>query len=247
MKSLTFLLLLSCVALSMTMDHKPRRADVKNLAARRLVIPPQAKEALKWAVTTIINTVIDCAYSALVGKVSEIPMFKSLPIAKAGDAMKTKLKEVIKKATDGAINGLRRRRQLGFLDAVKGAAGAVKGAAGAVGNAAKAAAGKAAAAAKAAGAAAATAGKAFQAAAMKLDGLTGGKLSDALGNTVCPLLAKAAFHALDKAMLSIGFPFTPPCIQDGINNGCKSGVKLFFNKKRILRRLASLKRELMNF
>merc|ERR1712086_61139 len=236
MKSLTFLLLLSCVALSMTMDHKPRRADVKNLAARRLVIPPQAKEALKWAVTTIINTVIDCAYSALVGKVSEIPMFKSLPIAKAGDAMKTKLKEVIKKATDGAINGLRRRRQLGFLDAVKGAAGAVKGAAGAVGNAAK-----------AAGAAAATAGKAFQAAAMKLDGLTGGKLSDALGNTVCPLLAKAAFHALDKAMLSIGFPFTPPCIQDGINNGCKSGVKLFFNKKRILRRLASLKRELMNF
>merc|ERR1711935_62205 len=98
---------------------------------------------------------------------------------------------VIKKATDGAINGLRRRRQLGFLDAVKGAAGAVKGAAGAVGNAAKAAAGKAAAAAKAAGAAAATAGKAFQAAAMKLDGLTGGKLSDALGNTVCPLLAKA--------------------------------------------------------
>merc|ERR1712086_1047852 len=226
MKSLTFLLLLSCVALSMTMDHKPRRADVKNLAARRLVIPPQAKEALKWAVTTIINTVIDCAYSALVGKVSEIPMFKSLPIAKAGDAMKTKLKEVIKKATDGAINGLRRRRQLGFLDAVKGAAGAVE-------NAAKAAAGKAAAAAKAAGAAAATAGKAFQAAAMKLDGLTGGKLSDALGNTVCPLLAKAAFHALDKAMLSIGFPFTPPCIQDGINNGCKSGVKLFFNKKRI--------------
>merc|ERR1712086_659259 len=203
MKSLTFLLLLSCVALSMTMDHKPRRADVKNLAARRLVIPPQAKEALKWAVTTIINTVIDCAYSALVGKVSEIPMFKSLPIAKAGDAMKTKLKEVIKKATDGAINGLRRRRQLGFLDAVKGAAGAVKGAAGAVGNAAPAA-------------------KAFQAAAMKLDGLTGGKLSDALGNTVCPLLAKAAFHALDKAMLSIGFPFTPPCIQDGINNGCKS-------------------------
>merc|ERR1712194_345989 len=200
-------------------DHKPRRADVKNLAARRLVIPPQAKEALKWAVTTIINTVIDCAYSALVGKVSEIPMFKSLPIAKAGDAMKTKLKEVIKKATDGAINGLRRRRQLGFLDAVKGAAGAVKGAAGAVGNAAKAAAGKA---------AAAAAGKAFQAAAMKLDGLTGGKLSDALGNTVCPLLAKAAFHALDKAMLSIGFPFTPPCIQDGINNGCKSGVKLFF-------------------
>merc|ERR1712194_468492 len=172
---------------------------------------------------------IDCAYSALVGKVSEIPMFKSLPIAKAGDAMKTKLKEVIKKATDGAINGLRRRRQLGLLDAVKGAAGAV-------GNAAKAAAGKAAAAAKAAGAA-----------AMKLDGLTGGKLSDALGNTVCPLLAKAAFHALDKAMLSIGFPFTPPCIQDGINNGCKSGVKLFFNKKRILRRLASLKRELMNF
>merc|ERR1712194_514152 len=135
------------------------------------------------------------------------------PIAKAGDAMKTKLKEVIKKATDGAINGLRRRRQLGFLDAVKGAAGAVK----------------AAAAAKAAGAAAATAGKAFQAAAMKLDGLTGGKLSDALGNTVCPLLAKAAFHALDKAMLSIGFPFTPPFIQDGINNGCKSGVKLFFN------------------
>merc|ERR1711957_724450 len=182
MKSLTFLLLLSCVALSMTMDHKPRRADVKNLAARRLVIPAQAKEALKWAVSTIINTVIDCAYSALVGK-------------------------------------------------VKGAAGAVKGAD----------------AAKAAGAAAATAGKTFQAAAMKLDGLTGGKLSDALGNSVCPLLAKAAFHALDQAMLSIGFPFTPPCIQDGINNGCKSGVKLFFNKKRILRRLASLKRELRNF
>merc|ERR1711957_639724 len=219
MKSLTFLLLLSCVALSMTMDHKPRRADVKNLAARRLVIPAQAKEALKWAVSTIINTVIDCAYSALVGKVKEIPLFASIDIAKAGDAMKEKLKEVIKKATDGAINGLRRRRQLGFMDAVKGAAGAV----------------------------AATAGKTFQAAAMKLDGLTGGKLSDALGNSVCPLLAKAAFHALDQAMLSIGFPFTPPCIQDGINNGCKSGVKLFFNKKRILRRLASLKRELRNF
>merc|ERR1711957_887061 len=231
MKSLTFLLLLSCVALSMTMDHKPRRADVKNLAARRLVIPAQAKEALKWAVSTIINTVIDCAYSALVGKVKEIPLFASIDIAKAGDAMKEKLKEVIKKATDGAINGLRRRRQLGFMDAVKGAAGAVKGAAGA----------------KAAGAAAATAGKTFQAAAMKLVGLTGGKLSDALGNSVCPLLAKAAFHALDQAMLSIGFPFTPPCIQDGINNGCKSGVKLFFNKKRILRRLASLKRELRNF
>merc|ERR1712160_106714 len=148
MKSLTFLLLLSCVALSMTMDHKPRRADVKNLAARRLVIPAQAKEALKWAVSTIINTVIDCAYSALVGKVKEIPLFASMDIAKAGDAMKEKLKEVIKKATDGAINGLRRRRQLGFMDAVKGAAGVVKGAAGAVGNAAKAAAGKAADAAK---------------------------------------------------------------------------------------------------
>jgi len=248
MKSFTLiftLLLLSSFALAMEPEPWMSGSDgPRSLAVRRLGLPAQIKAPLKWAVSTIVNTGIICAASALTGKLSSIPMFKDLPVAKGVAQLSTFLQKEVKKHTDAFIDGMRRARMVRRRMNIIGDIGnKLKGAGQAIGNAANAAGKDVIKAGKWIGGVA----KNAQDLAVKLDGLTGGHLSTGLANSGCPLVANAVFEALDKALLSVGFPFTPPCIKDGIEAGCRTGVDAFFRKQRILRRLASLKRDLKNF
>merc|ERR1712072_1610860 len=115
---------------------------------------------------------------------------------------------MINDAIKMGIDKLRRvRRRAGFFDKVKKAAksatkavaktaqSATKAVGSAVQSAAKAAKG----AAKVAGAMATQ----LQAVAVKLDGLTGGKLSTALENMACPILAKTVFGLIKTALTAM--------------------------------------------
>jgi len=255
----TLLLVFALIAITVSAKH----AKVSD--KRRLGIPSWAKNALKGAATTIVNTVIDCIADELKKRgmafINKIPGLKMVAGKMAGAALGTltsKLKDVIDKAINGAINKLRRRRRAGLFSGLKKAvshvakkaSSAAKGAVKAVGNAAKGVAKGVANAAKGAAnmakAAASVAGKAasaMQAAAVKLDGLTGGKLSAALCSVVCPALSKAMEYALDAALKFIGWPGeAPACLITAIANGCKAAVKAGFKKFRMLRNLRRLQR-----
>jgi len=250
-KTLILILALSAIAYSSKVS-----------TSRRLGIPGWAKNALKGAATTIVGTVIDCVAQEIkargLGFLAKIPGLKMVGAKLAGaafDKLTGKLKEMINKAIEGAINKLRRRRRAfsigGALKSVaKKASKVAKGAVKTVGNAAKAAANGVANAAKAAAnaakAAASVAGKAanaMQAVAGKLDKLTGGKLSAALQSMVCPALSHAMEYALDAALKCIGWPGNAPaCLIKAIENGCKAAVKAGFKKYRMLRNLRRLER-----
>jgi len=250
-KTLILILALSAIAYSSKVS-----------TSRRLGIPGWAKNALKGAATTIVGTVIDCVATEVksrgLGFLAKIPGLKMVAGKLAGaafDSLVGKLKTMINKAITGAINKLRRRRRAFNLGKALGgvakkAAGAAKGAVKAVGNAAKGAAKGianaakgAAAAAKAAASVAGKAANAVQKVAVKLDGLTGGKLSAALVSVVCPALSKAMEYALDAALKAIGWPGNAPaCLIKAIENGCKAAVKAGFKKYRMLRNLRRLER-----
>jgi len=270
MKSFTLILLLSCFALAMTARPRstdqtkpaPTPAQVRSLAVRRLALPQSIKEPLKWAVSTIVNTAITCAAGAIGDKLSTIPMFKDLPVAKGIEKLESLLKAEIKKHTDSWIDALRRARMvrrrmfdLGDIgDVINDGGNIIKDGVVKTGEVIGEG-GKAIAevvnkggqqvikAGEWVGGVAKDAGDLVE----KLGGLVGDALCTGLANAGCPLVANVVFQALDKALLAVGFPFTPPCIKQGIEDGCKTGVHLFFKKKRILRRLASLKRDLKNF
>jgi hypothetical protein len=80
-----------------------------------------------------------------------------------------------------------------------------------------------------------------------LEGLIGGALLKALSNIACPVVARKVHHGLDIALKKFKFPVLPVCLHAAILAGCKKGVELAFKKQRILRRLSSLKRELVQF
>merc|ERR1711935_974052 len=108
-------------------DHTkpaPTPAQVRSLAVRRLALPQSIKEPLKWAVSTIVNTAITCAAGAIGDKLSTIPMFKDLPVAKGIEKLESLLKAEINKHTDSWIDALRRarmvRRRMGVFDDIGG-------------------------------------------------------------------------------------------------------------------------------
>jgi len=256
-------LLLVFALIACTIQAKVSKAKVSD--KRRLGIPSWAKNALKGAAVTIVNTVIDCIADelkkrglAFINKIPGLKMVGGKLAGKAFDTLEAKLKDMVDKAVTGAINKLRRRRRMGLFGGLKkavshvahkaasaakgvakAAGNAAKGAVKAVGNAAKGAANMAKAAASVAGKAA----DAVHAAAVKLDGLTGGKLSAAMCAIVCPALAKAMEYALDAALKFIGWPGeAPACLITAIKNGCVAAVKAGFKKFRMLRNLRRLRK-----
>jgi len=220
------------------------------VATRRLGLPTWAKNGLKGCAKAVINTIIDCISQQVkslgVAQLSKIPGVKMVAnklVGGAIDSLTAKIKQIVDKAVDSAINKLRRRRAWGLpnpIAAVKSAAGAVAGAAksaaskvaGAVVNVAKGAAEFAKNAAKVAGDVA----NKVQAVAAKLDKLTGGKLSSAIQNYVCPAVAQGVKAAMTSALAAVGWPFgVPACLITAVENGCKAAVKAAF--KRHMRRL----------
>merc|ERR1712151_398622 len=80
-------------------------------------------------------------------------------------------------------------------------------------------------------------GSAVQGVAKKVNALTGGALSTALQNQVCPLIVKGIQAAVTSALASIGWPLgVPACLVTAMTNGCKAAVKAGF--KRYRRRLS---------
>merc|ERR1712039_531939 len=116
----------------------------------------------------VVNTVLDCLVSEI--KAKGLGMLKKLPgvkmvanklVGKAMDKLVANIKSVVDKAIDSAINKLRRRRRASLFGAAKAFASKAASAATAAANA-------------------------VHGVATKINGLTGGKLSAALQNFVCP-------------------------------------------------------------
>jgi hypothetical protein len=204
--------------------------------SRRLgKLPAWAKNALKGSSKFIINTVIDCISQELISKgtavINKIPGLKAVGKKLVGapiKALSNKIKSVVDKAIDAAISKLRRRRLNIFSDignGIKNAAGAAKAFGGQV--------------VKVAG----QVGSAVQGVAKKINSLTGGALSTALQNQVCPLIVTGIKQAVTTALASIGYPLgVPACLVTAMTNGCKAAVKAGF--KRYRRRLAMKARRL---
>ena len=264
MKTFFLLLLLSCFAMSLASapSTQARRAEVSRYQARRLGLPTAVKNALKLATTMIITGAISCLYASFADKLNKIPFLRKKPSLKYGPLFKNKITELISDQMSKFIDRFRRtrrnlilRRRMGFFsdfgkgfaipfvksyevakDAVTGIKnGLVKGGKVAAKLAKKVAKGVK------------HFGGQIKALAMKLDKLTGGALSKGLANFGCPLVAEVLKTGLNIALTSLAFPPIPDCLSDALLAGCRKGVELMFKKQRILRRLATLKRELKQF
>jgi len=77
---------------------------------------------------------------------------------------------------------------------------------------------------------------------VKIDKLTGGNASAALIELGCPLLWKF----IKKGLISIGIIYIPGCVKEAVLDTCGDAITEFFKERRILRRLAALKREVLN-
>merc|ERR1712146_692267 len=99
-------------------------------APRRLgKVPKWAKNALKGCANAVIGGIIDCIAAEI--KTLGIAKFKSIPglkmvanklVGKGIDMLTKKLKGLIKKAIDHAINKMRRVRRAGLFKKLKKAA-----------------------------------------------------------------------------------------------------------------------------
>merc|ERR1712139_623883 len=80
---------------------------------------------------------------------------------------------------------------------------------------------------------------AMRAVAVKLDGLTGGKLSAALIKLVCPAFGQLIDTGIAAALKFVGWPGkAPACLIKAIVKGCAAAVKAGF-KKYMRRRMST--------
>ena len=86
------------------------------------------------------------------------------------------------------------------------------------------------------------AGKVAIVAAKAIDKMTGGALGKVAASKGCPALGKL----ISAGLKSVGVAYVPACIMGSIVDQCKKAVLSAFKRQRILRRLASIKREFMN-
>lgn len=119
MKALILMIVLSTMFFDMSL------AVERRLAKRRLSLPDWAKNGLKNVGHVVVNTVIDCVADELksvaLDKIKAIPGLSYVAGKVAGpmiDKISGKIKTLIDNAIDKAVDGLRRRRRLGFLDGI---------------------------------------------------------------------------------------------------------------------------------
>ena len=206
--------------------------------ARRTGMTPAQAGILRTVLKAGIDLIRVCAKAELASKFPAV--LKKLGINP--DAVIDAIANLANKAVDHFV---KRNRRMNFITDAAGKAGnAIKGAAGAVGGALVNAA-------TAAKNAAATVGKGLQAIAgpmkavySQIDKLTGGKLTEAIANLGCPALMNAI-----KAGIAAQFPgvVVPGCVVAWFTSKCKEGVKKALTRHRLMRRLASIRREIMNF
>ena len=78
----------------------------------------------------------------------------------------------------------------------------------------------------------------------KLDKLTGGRLTDAIANKGCPALSKAIEAGIAAQFAGVRLP---RCVVSWFIGQCKKAVKKALTRHRLMRRLASIQREIMNY
>ena len=191
-------------------------------AARRMGMSPAQKTILKKVLKAGVDFIKTCATAELASKIPA-------PLVKMG-LNPAKIADGIAKLANKAIDHIVGRRRLNVITA---AAGAVKGAAGAVYNAA-ASAGKG---------LAAVAGP-MQAAAKKLNALTGGALAKGIASIGCPALINAIKAGIMAQFAGLQ---VPACVTSWFTSKCQAGIAAAFKRARLLRRLSALRRDILNF
>ena len=191
-------------------------------APRRMGMSPAQKTILKKVLKAGVDFIKTCAVAELASKIPA-------PLVKMG-LNPAKIADGIAKLADKAIDHIVGRRRLNVITA---AVGAVKGAAGAVYNAA-ASAGKG---------LAAVAGP-MQAAAKKLNALTGGALAKGIASVGCPALINAIKAGIMAQFAGLQ---VPACVTTWFTSKCQAGVAAAFKRARLLRRLSALRRDILNF
>ena len=195
-------------------------------APRRMGMSPAQKTILKKVLKAGVDFIKTCATAELASKIPA-------PLVKMG-LNPAKIADGIAKLANKAIDHIVGRRRLNMItDAANKAKNAVKGAAGAVYNAA-ASAGKG---------LAAVAGP-MQAAAKKLNALTGGALAKGIASVGCPALINAIKAGIMAQFAGLQ---VPACVTSWFTSKCQAGIAAAFKRARLLRRLSALRRDILNF
>jgi hypothetical protein len=205
-------------------------SSIQSAPVRRTGMSSAQKAVLRKVLKAGIDLVRVCAKAELSSKFPAV--LKKLGVNP--DVVVDAIASLADKAVDAFV---KRNRRTGIMDKIKGAANGLKDAVVSAGDAVKNAA-------KTAGAGIKAVAGPMKAAYSQIDKLTGGKLTEAIANLGCPALMKAI-----QAGIAAQFPgvVVPGCVVAWFTSKCKSMVTSALKRHRLLRRLASIRREVMAF